>query len=340
MAGEMALVLKAANFLNQNVFTTGAKIQLSIESEILILQALEKNGYRKPFKLTGNHRKHMYDDINKWWKDGKDKNKYVAILQMRYDEFALLNEKISNNRIMTFFEFQCLVQLPTVYVPAGLADFPDPDYLTLLYAQADFETASFTSSKYVNSNAMFGMKCSVKRGPVWDVWPTGSNEGRTILSSDRGAAVAAVKALTTTPFARYSSLAKSIEDRLNWDTYNGIYYTTAANYISQVLGKNINGLSYSPDQWYADGWVTRLNQVTDNNGMSRIHVDGYATGSTTNKGGIIPGAGDLVTDPGEKKLNIIESITNKPLLKGVSNWILIAAGGVILFKDKIMRLIK
>lgn len=180
---------------------------------------------------------------------------------------------------MSFISFEQFLQIlrkPIVYSTAGLSEPPIGDYAMILYSQAWHETGGFTSNIYKTKNNLFGMRMAIIRKRFWIALNGDTSDAA--AQDDLNKATKLAYDGKTVPEARYSNIDMSIADRLNWDVYNGIYYTNGARqYMELVQGKNKNGLRFATDPKYIPSWVRVLWTQCDKYGLFRIPVEGFGT---------------------------------------------------------------
>lgn len=171
---------------------------------------------------------------------------------------------------------------------SSLGASPRPEYGIVLFAQACLETGYFTSGKSAPGHRnYFGMRTAVGRKQWWclcdNVTFNGSHPkeyvGKVAVTPAQRDVINQTKP-DNRPFAMYflynDKDVLSLIDRISWDTYNGIYYNTAGEYMDQVLGNNKNKLSYCPEKDYKAKWVQTLHKVQKELGMTLTNVTDYS----------------------------------------------------------------
>lgn len=233
---------------------------------------------------------------------------------------------------------------PDIYSRAGLSDFPLPEYTVCLYAQACHETGFFTSNVWKEKRNLFGMKASCKRFPFWDEHPIRVGGPQHIDKINDRKHIQ--KTITCKEpgkyYASYSEPGLSLTDRLHWDLYNGISYTTASEYMDFVLAKG-----YAEDKDYKRKWVRILWQVCDANNLKRVPVRGFTDQAGVKDSIYINTGGDVVTaadntaaggkdssTPGTPKAgaDVVDGLKKIP-------WWVYVGGVFIIFRDRITKFI-
>lgn len=128
-------------------------------------------------------------------------------------------------------------------------------YACALYAQAVLETNNFKSNIFMNHRNAFGMRPSVRREKFYD----------SVYDSSNG------------QFASYPDVIRSIQDRLDLDSYNGILppkqFDQVRRYFDLVQSKN-----YAPgDSEYVNKIMNIIEQLGDGQygDTPSVDDDGY-----------------------------------------------------------------